>query len=157
MTNVGGSATSGTVTVTENPPAGLTVTAISGSGWTCTVATRTCTRADVLAPATSYPDITVTASIAAGAVGTLVNSAVVSGGGDASTGNNTATSPITISPLPVPTLPVWFVIALMSALLAIALVALRARRLAEFHRALTVNDSWLVVAPKPWAVAPPGR
>ena len=27
----------------------------------------------------------------------------------------------------------------------------------EFHRALTVNDSWLVVAPKPWAVAPPGR
>ena len=132
VTNVGGSPTSGTVTVTENPPAGLTVTAISGSGWTCSVATRTCTRADALAPSASYPDISVTASIAAGAVGTLVNSAVVSGGGDSSTGNNTATSPITVSPLPVPTLPVWFVIALLSALLAIALVALRARRLASF-------------------------
>ena len=128
MTNVGGSPTSGTVTVTEDPPAGLTVTAISGSGWTCSVATRTCTRADALAPSASYPDISVTASIALGAVGTLVNSAVVSGGGDSSPGNNTATSPITISPLPVPTLPVWFVIALMSALLAIALLALRARR-----------------------------
>ena len=25
------------------------------------------------------------------------------------------------------------------------------------QRALTVNDSWLVVAPKPWIVAPPGK
>lgn len=25
------------------------------------------------------------------------------------------------------------------------------------QRAPTVNDSWLVVAPKPWAVVPPGR
>ena len=90
VTNVGGSPTSGTVTVTETPPAGLTVTALSGSGWTCTVATRTCTRADALAPSASYPDITVTANIAVDAVGTLVNSAVVSGGGDSSTGNNTA-------------------------------------------------------------------
>ena len=58
--------------MTETPPAGLTVTALSGTGWTCTVATRTCTRADALAPSASYPDITVTANIAADAVGTLV-------------------------------------------------------------------------------------
>ena len=90
VTNVGGSPTSGTVTVTETPPAGLTVTALSGSGWTCSVATRTCTRADALAPSASYPDITVTANIAVDAVGTLVNTAVVSGGGDSNTGNNTA-------------------------------------------------------------------
>ena len=73
VTNVGGSPTSGTVTVTETPPAGLTVTALSGTGWTCTVATRTCTRADALAPSASYPDISVTATIAADAVGTVVN------------------------------------------------------------------------------------
>ena len=128
VTNVGASPTSGTVTVTETPPAGLTVTALSGTGWTCTVATRTCTRADALAPSTSYPDISVTATIAADAVGTVVNRVAVSGGGDSSPGNNTGTAPITISPVPVPTLPVLFVIGLMGALFAIALSALRARR-----------------------------
>jgi uncharacterized repeat protein (TIGR01451 family) len=127
-TNVGGSPTSGTVTVTETPPSGLTVTALSGSGWSCNVAALTCTRADVLAPLASYPDISVTANIAVGAVGTLVNSAAVSGGGDSNAGNNNATSSITVGAPPVPTLPVVFMIALMSALLGIALMALRARR-----------------------------
>jgi len=131
MTNIGGSPTSGTVTVTETPPSGLTITALSGSGWTCSVAARTCTRADALAPSASYPDITVTANIAVDAVGTVVNSAAVAGGGDSNTGNNTGSVPITINPLPVPVLPVWFVIGLLSALLAMALLALRARRSAS--------------------------
>ena len=96
--NVGSSPSSGTVTVTETPPAGLTVTALSGAGWTCTVATRTCTRSDALAPAASYPDITVTTSVGAGvAPGTVTNTAVVSGGGDPNTGNNTATDPTVIT------------------------------------------------------------
>jgi hypothetical protein len=114
--------------VTETPPSGLTITALSGPGWTCSVATRTCTRADALGPSASYPDITVTATIAVGAVGTLVNSAAVSGGGDSNADNNNATSSITVGAPPVPTLPVVFMIALMSALLGIALLALRARR-----------------------------
>ena len=129
MTNVGNAPTSGTVTVTEAPPPGLTITALSGSGWTCVVATRTCLRADALAPGASYPDITVTAVVAPGAAGTVANGAVVSGGGDSDPGNSTGSSPITIGPLPVPALPLSFVIGLMSALLAIALWALRARRL----------------------------
>ena len=96
--NVGSSPSSGAVTVTETPPAGLTVTALSGAGWTCTVATRTCTRSDALAPAASYPDITVTTSVGAGvAPGTVTNTAVVSGGGDPNTGNNTATDPTVIT------------------------------------------------------------
>ena len=129
VANVGNSPSSGTVTVTETPPTGLTVTALSGIGWTCTVQTRTCTRSDVLAPATSYPVITVTTSVGADvAPGTMTNSASVTGGGDPNPGNNTATSPITIGPSPVPLLPVSFRIGLMSALLAIALAALRARR-----------------------------
>ena len=44
VTNVGSGPTSGTVTVTEAPPPGLTITALSGTGWTCIVATRTCLR-----------------------------------------------------------------------------------------------------------------
>ena len=76
----------------------------------------------------SYPDITVTARVEPGATGTLANRAVISGGGDANPGNNTGTSPITVPPVPVPGLPLSFGIVLMSALLATALWALRARR-----------------------------
>ena len=48
-TNSGSAATSGTVTVTDTLPAGLTATAISGTGWTCVLGTLTCTRSDALA------------------------------------------------------------------------------------------------------------
>ena len=47
--NVGTAATTGTVTVTDTLPAGLTATALSGTGWSCTLATLTCTRSDALA------------------------------------------------------------------------------------------------------------
>ena len=96
--NVGTSASSGAVTVTETPAAGLTVTGLSGAGWTCTVATLTCTRSDALAAAASYPDITVTTTVGAGvAPGTVTNTAVVSGGGDPNSGNNTVTDPTVIT------------------------------------------------------------
>jgi hypothetical protein len=73
--------------------------------------------------------ITVTMSVGANvAPGMVTNTAIVTGGGDQNPGNNTGTSLITIGPTPVPLLPVSFMIGLMSALLAIALGALRARR-----------------------------
>lgn len=89
---VGGS-TSGTVTVTENPPTGLTVTGMSGSGWTCTV--PTCTTTTVLPPGGSYPTITVTVNVAANAPASVTNSVTVSGGG--ATGSTTATNLTTIT------------------------------------------------------------
>jgi uncharacterized repeat protein (TIGR01451 family) len=140
VTNVGDSPSSGTVTVTETPPPGLTITALSGDGWTCTVPTRTCTRSDALAPTESYPDITVTASVAPGAAGTIANRVVVSGGGDTNPTNNTASSPVTVGPLPVPVLPLSFGIGLMSVLLAIALSALRARRVRSGERNPTLPN-----------------
>src|SRR4029450_7989611 len=74
------------------------ITALAGAGWTCTVSTQTCTRSDALAPTASYPEITVTASVGANvAPGTVTNTAVVSGGGDPNTANNTATDPTTIT------------------------------------------------------------
>ena len=98
VANVGASASSGTVTVTETPPTGLTITALSGTGWTCTVATRICTRSDALAPGASYPAITVATSVGADvAPGTVTNTAVVSGGGDPNSTNNTATDPTIIA------------------------------------------------------------
>jgi uncharacterized repeat protein (TIGR01451 family) len=129
-TNVGASASSGTVTVTETPPAGLTISALSGTGWTCAVATRTCTRSDALAPATSYPTITATVSVGANVTpGTVANIAAVSGGSDQNSTNNEALDPTSINALPVPVLPQSFVIGLMVVLLATALYALRSRQI----------------------------
>ncbi|HEX4232631.1 MAG TPA: SMP-30/gluconolactonase/LRE family protein [Bryobacteraceae bacterium] len=74
-------ASSGTVTVTEALPSGLTPKTLYGTGWTCS--TTTCTRTDSLAAGTSYPPVIVTASIAAGAPLQVTNVATVSGGGSA--------------------------------------------------------------------------
>jgi hypothetical protein len=50
------------VTVTETLPAGLTLVAMTGTGWTC--ASNVCTRSDALAAGASYPAITVTVNVA---------------------------------------------------------------------------------------------
>jgi len=89
--NVGGAATDGSVvTVSDTLPAGLTPTAAAGGGWTCTVAAPgvSCTRSDVLANGASYPAISVTVDVAGNAAASLVNTAVVAGGGDNTPGNN---------------------------------------------------------------------
>jgi uncharacterized repeat protein (TIGR01451 family) len=95
--DVGGSATSGTVTVTDTLPAGLVASAISGNGWTCTLATLTCTRSDVLAAGAAYPAISLTVTIAGNAPNTVINTAVVGGGGETNLTNDTATDPATLS------------------------------------------------------------
>jgi uncharacterized repeat protein (TIGR01451 family) len=97
-TNSGGAATSGTVTVTDTLPASLTATAISGTGWTCTVSpTLGCTRSDALAAASSYPAVTLTVSVASNAPASVTNTATVSGGGESNTSNNTANDSTVIS------------------------------------------------------------
>ena len=56
----------GTVTVTDTLPNvqnTLVATAISGTGWSCTLATLTCTRSDALASGSSYPAITLTVNV----------------------------------------------------------------------------------------------
>lgn len=64
VTNVGQGPTTDAVTVTDTLPAGLTATAISGTGWSCIMATLSCRRNDSLAAGASYPVITVTVSVA---------------------------------------------------------------------------------------------
>ncbi len=99
-TNSGFAATSGTVTVVDTLPAGLTATAISGTGWACVLGTLTCTRSDALAASASYPAITVTVNVANNAASSVTNSATVSGGGQTNTTNDTDTDPTTINQLP---------------------------------------------------------
>jgi uncharacterized repeat protein (TIGR01451 family) len=94
--NAGGLPTTGVITVSDTLPSGLTATAISGTGWACTLGTLTCTRGDVLAASTSYPAITLTVNVAANAPAVVTNTAQVSGGGQTNTANDTASDPTVI-------------------------------------------------------------
>ena len=99
VSNVGGAATSGVVTVTDTLPASLTSPAGSGTGWTCNTAgqTVTCTRSNALAAGASYPVITITANVSPTAPTSVTNTASVSGGGQTNTGNDSASDPTTIN------------------------------------------------------------
>jgi uncharacterized repeat protein (TIGR01451 family) len=96
--NIGNTPTSGTVTVTENAPVGLTLLSMAGTGWTCPSPGNSCTRSDALAPLANYPDITVTVSVATNAPSSVTNQATVTGGGDGTL--HTASDPTTINPGP---------------------------------------------------------
>ena len=96
--NVGNQSTSGTVKVTDTlPSSGLTATAISGTGWTCSQPSGPCTRSDALTAGSSYPSITLKVNVASNAPASVTNSATVSGGGESNATNDTATDPTTIN------------------------------------------------------------
>jgi len=76
------------VTVVDLLPPSLTATAMTGTGWTCFLATLTCTRSDVLAFGASYPPITLTVNVSSTAPGIVSNTAGVAGGGDTDSTNN---------------------------------------------------------------------
>ncbi len=99
--NSGAGPTSGTVTVVDTLPSVThppVPTAMSGTGWSCTLATLTCTRSDALAPGASYPAITLTVNIPINIENNFTNKATVSGGGETNTGNDTASDPVSLGP-----------------------------------------------------------
>ncbi len=89
---------SGTVTVNDTLPVGLTPTSASGIGWSCSVAAQTvsCARGDALAASSSYPSITITANVAQTAPSTVTNTAIVAGGSELNLANDTATDVATV-------------------------------------------------------------
>jgi hypothetical protein len=99
VTNAGLGPTTGTVSVTETVPSGLTLVSMSGSGssgastWIC--AGSTCTTSNVLNAGWSYP-LTVTVNVGLGAPGQVANQVSVSGGGSATAGASDVT---TIQPI----------------------------------------------------------
>jgi uncharacterized repeat protein (TIGR01451 family) len=96
VSNGGNAPTSGTVTVTDTLPTGLTATAFSGSGWSCSLTpTLSCSRGDALAAGATYPAMTLAVSVAANAPASVTNSATAAGGG--TTGNKTVNDPTTIT------------------------------------------------------------
>jgi uncharacterized repeat protein (TIGR01451 family) len=90
VSNAGAAATSGTVTVTETAPPGLTLVSMGGRGWTC--GHTSCARSEALAAGSSYEAITVTVNVAANASSPQVNAVSVSGGGSGSANTTDSTT-----------------------------------------------------------------
>jgi uncharacterized repeat protein (TIGR01451 family) len=99
--NSGGSATSGTLTVIDTLPAGLTYNSASGNGWTCSAAgqTVTCTSTAAVAAGSSANPITLNVNVAAAAVPTVTNTASATGGGASNTAS--ASDPTAVNGAPV--------------------------------------------------------
>lgn len=100
--NIGLLATSGTVTVVDTLPAGMTPTSASGSGWSCNLSGQTvsCTTAAVMAASSVGNPITVHVAVGAALTGqVLTNTAVIAGGGEPAgfEGNNSASDPTPVS------------------------------------------------------------
>ena len=92
---LGTAPTTGTITVTDTLPAGLTFVSATGATWACVSAPPlvTCTsNAVVAAGAASVNPITLVVAVASTAVPSVTNFATVSGGGEpaANNGNNSA-------------------------------------------------------------------
>ncbi|MFM7551670.1 MAG: hypothetical protein ACKO7Q_02315 [Actinomycetota bacterium] len=97
VTNEGTLATLGTVRARDTADGAYTVTAMSGTGWSCSTSPSDCTRSDALAPGASYPPITVTVAHPAGQP--VVNRgsiAIISGAGG---GGQPSSGPATLNDL----------------------------------------------------------
>jgi hypothetical protein len=83
VANVGYAATTGTVTFAADLPDGVQALTMSGSGWSCTLATATCTTDSGVSLAAGQQDqITLTVGVAAGGPPDLQTFMQASGGGE---------------------------------------------------------------------------
>lgn len=95
VTNIGTNTISGTTTVVDNLPTGLTFSSVSGMGWTCNNANPvSCTRSDSLAANTSFPPITINVNIGQGAIPSVTNTATLSNPNDPNAANNTVSNTV---------------------------------------------------------------
>ena len=98
--------TSGTVTMIETVPSGLSLVSMAGTGWTCHVGRGTCTRGDLLIGGQSYPAIKETFDVLTSAPPSVTNRVSLSGGNSpsASASDVTTITPATTASLVPPSL-----------------------------------------------------
>lgn len=98
VSNVGAGATTGTTTVTDVLPTGLSFVSATGTGWTCGAASQTvtCTRPAGILGGTGVPAITVNTNVGAAAWPSVTNTATISTPGDVGAGNNSSSDPTTV-------------------------------------------------------------
>ena len=106
VSNLGQASTSGTVTVTDTLPAGISFVSAQGGNWTTSVngQTVTATQVNALAAGASYPALTITVGVAGNAT-SVTNTATVSGGSEINTANDSA-SDNTVITAPAPDMTV---------------------------------------------------
>jgi uncharacterized protein (TIGR03437 family) len=97
VTNNGSAATTGSITVTDTLPNGLSFRSFDGVGWSCTAAgqTVTCINAGPLAIGASS-SFTLTVGVTSAALPSGTNTASVSTAGDTNSANNSASDPTTV-------------------------------------------------------------
>ena|GEM_PF-6135213 len=95
--NVGSAASTGTITVTDPLPIGLSFVSGTGTGWNCSAlgGTVTCTNSGSLAAGASST-ITLTVAVSGAASPSVTNTATVATSGDANPANNSAPDPTTV-------------------------------------------------------------
>jgi len=96
--NVGSMSTTGTITVTDTLPTGLTFISATGAGWNCSTAGQlvSCANSTPLAPA-STRTLILTVSVGASAAPGVTNTAAVSTPGDTNSANNSSSDPTTVT------------------------------------------------------------
>jgi uncharacterized repeat protein (TIGR01451 family) len=94
VTNFRATPTTGTTTVVDGLPGGLTATALSGTGWTIDLAHFTATRTNALAPGASFPPLIFTVNVDTNAPNSLTNFASLTGVGV--TNADTVNDPVAI-------------------------------------------------------------
>src|SRR5258705_287200 len=100
VANIGAADTRGPATVTDTLPAGLTATGMAGAGWSCTLATLTCTRSDVLAPGASHPAVALIVDVAGTAPPSVSNTRSARGAGETTSSNVTASDVTAVTQVP---------------------------------------------------------
>ena len=101
VSNLGNEATTGTITVTDTLPAGLTFVSGTAAGWTCSAVGQvvTCTNTGPINGGTSAASIPLIVAVSASASGNISNTATVATAGDNNAANNSSTnSSVTIAP-----------------------------------------------------------
>jgi len=99
ITNGGADPTSGTTTVVDTLPAGVTGASGSGTNWSCGApsgGTITCTSTDVIAATANFPTLTIAMTSPSNG-GSISNSATVSNANDPNGANNSASVPTSVT------------------------------------------------------------
>ena len=96
--NRGSAPSAGEVIVTDNLPDGMRPAGVAADGWSCSISGQqvVCRRSDALAPGRSWPVIHIAVEISASAA-SAVNTATLSGGGDSTPADNSASDATTVT------------------------------------------------------------
>jgi uncharacterized repeat protein (TIGR01451 family) len=99
--NIGTADSTGTVTVTDTLPSGLSYSSFTGTDWSCTAGTPVTCSTSAAIKVGGNSQFTLTVLVASGATTPQVNEVTVSGGGELNTSNNTASDSTAITPVAV--------------------------------------------------------